>query len=898
MLNAIEAADLGYWNLDPATNQFICNARTKSLFGLPDQEDVNLDIAVQSIHPQDRQRVVSTIQQALSHHNDGKYYCEYRIIHPVTERMTYLKAKGQAFFQDGNAYRMSGIVMDITQQKEEEVLVVQSEERLQTALRSAVTGYWDYNIPDDTTIASDELRKLLNIQPEEDFTYQTFLSRVHEQDRAYVAEQNENVLRQLDGQLELDIVFRTLPVDQKAPQWLRSKGRLHTDAEGKPVRLTGIIQDVTKEKLAQQEVVYQKAVLEAQNEAIPGGILIVDSQGEIISYNRQYVDIWKISTSLSLLQSNHMDIIRLYVMKLVDNPEEFFNNIKDVYEQFSNGLPIITTLPWSELHLTDGRVIERHGKAIIDEDGTYYGWTWYFRDITQDKKAQDMLRQKEEQFRTLANSISHLAWMVTADGWTYWYNDRWYDYTGTVFDEVEGWSWEKVNHPDHAERVLAFVKEAYQKDEPWELTYPLKSRDGSYRWFLTRAYPVKDKDGVVLSWIGTNTDIHKQLETEKALQQSEELLRQVSDFMPQIVWATNADGYHDFYNKRWYEFTGLTYEQSRGMKWSEVLHPDDYERTWQVWNQSLQTGQPYQVEYRMRRYDGEYQWLLARAFPLWDDSGTIVRWFGTCTDIHEQKLASDLLEEMVAARTQELKGSNDNLRKLNTELEQFNYIASHDLQEPLRKVRIFADRIRNAEFDTMSPSSQGIFDRLTESAERMATLLKDLLDYSSIQRKEVTQQVDLNEVIQDVQHDLELVILQKQAVLHHDKLPQVRALRMDMHRLFYNLIYNALKFSKDAEPPQVHVSYRTVPASAAQAMGLDMPSDCHYIRVADNGIGFEQDYADKVFELFKRLHGRQTYPGTGVGLALCKKVVQNYDGRIWAIATPGEGATFHILLPV
>ncbi|GHB79510.1 PAS domain-containing sensor histidine kinase [Persicitalea jodogahamensis] len=522
------------------------------------------------------------------------------------------------------------------------------------------------------------------------------------------------------------------------------------------------------------------------------------------------------------------------------------------------------------------------------------GMNIFVSDITNNKK----IEEGQTQFLTMVNAIPQLGWMADREGYIHWYNDRWYEYTGTTLEEMEGWGWQKVHHPEHVDRVVAYATESWQQDDPWELTFPLRGKDGNYRWFLTRVFPVKDSAGKVQQWIGTNTDVHDQVKAEEVLKQSEAQLRQMSDFMPQLVWTTDATGYHDFYNERWYEFTGLTYQETKDTGWAKLLHPDDVDRTWQIWNHSLKTGERYETEYRMKRADGEYRWLLARATALTNEAGETIRWFGTCTDIHDQKVANDTLEQKVAERTHELETANEHLRSVNDELQQFNYVASHDLQEPLRKIKIFSERIKLLDFENLSSASQGSLDRIMDSVDRMSNLLKDLLDFSSASREDLFTRVNLNEIIVDIQSDLELLIAQKSATLDVADLPTIEAIPLQMHQLFYNLINNAVKFAIPDRKPLIRISCMALTGKAIEQLRLSRKKKYFQLTIQDNGIGFEPQYAEKIFELFKRLHGKQSYPGTGVGLALCKKVVENHLGRIWAESEYGKGATFHVILPL
>lgn len=264
-------------------------------------------------------------------------------------------------------------------------------------------------------------------------------------------------------------------------------------------------------------------------------------------------------------------------------------------------------------------------------------------DITARKSAETALGQSESIWRTMADAIPQLAWMTDREGWIFWYNQRWYDYTGTTLETMQGWGWRDVHHPDHVERVVARISECFAAGTPWEDTFPIRGKDGSYRWFLSRALPIRDESGAIMRWFGTNTDVTGQFEVEAALRESEAKFRAIADAMPQMVWSTLPDGFHDYYNARWYEFTGVPVGSTDGEGWNDMFHPDDQQNAWTRWSHSLATGEPYDIEYRLRHHSGQYRWTLGLALPIRDDEGRITRWFGTCTDIHATKEAAEAL---------------------------------------------------------------------------------------------------------------------------------------------------------------------------------------------------------------------------------------------------------------
>jgi len=247
----------------------------------------------------------------------------------------------------------------------------------------------------------------------------------------------------------------------------------------------------------------------------------------------------------------------------------------------------------------------------------------------------------------------------------------------------------------------------------------------------------------------------------------------------------------------------------------------------------------------------------------------------------------------------ELEQKNIELQKMNKELQSFAYISSHDLQEPLRKIQTFASRIIEKDKDTLSENGKYLFKRMQLSAERMQLLIDDLLAYSRTHHLEGDfEKTDLNIIIEQVKHELGEELLQKNAIINADKTCEVNIIPFQFKQLFYNLISNSLKFSKPGKPVAITIKNEYVNGKALEGENFkDDNTYCH-ITYSDNGIGFDQQYSEKIFELFQRLHGRSEYPGTGIGLAIIKRIVENHRGIITAKGELGMGATFNIYLPV
>ncbi|MFA5296863.1 MAG: chemotaxis protein CheB [Lutibacter sp.] len=268
----------------------------------------------------------------------------------------------------------------------------------------------------------------------------------------------------------------------------------------------------------------------------------------------------------------------------------------------------------------------------------------------------------------------------------------------------------------------------------------------------------------------------------------------------------------------------------------------------------------------------------------------------------EQKLKtfSEELETQVIERTASLKKSNEELKQTNIQLDQFVHVASHDLQEPLRKILTFSMRLQDKHKDEMSTEVKFYLSKIEDASSRMTTLIQDLLNYSRLlQHEKLFSTTDLNKTVKNILNDFELLILEKKAKIKIAQLPTVDVIPLQMNQLFYNLISNALKFSKKNVPPVITITSRTLSEKQIEKYPAFNPSMTYYeIIIKDNGIGFEQQYAKQIFTIFQRLHDKEIYIGTGIGLALCKKIIENHHGEIFADAKENKGASFHVILPL
>ena len=292
-------------------------------------------------------------------------------------------------------------------------------------------------------------------------------------------------------------------------------------------------------------------------------------------------------------------------------------------------------------------------------DGTVIGVSVVAEDVTERKRAaavlaakEEALRESEARFRELADNMSQMAWTADPAGRRTWYNRRWLDYTGATLEEMLGWGWQQLHHPDHLDRVLRRFRRSFESGTLWEDTFPLRGRDGQYRWFLTRAVPIRDQSGEIVRWFGTNTDVTDRVEAENALRESEARFHELADNMSQFAWTADATGWIYWYNKRWHDYTGASLEEMQGWGWAKVHHPDHVDGVVQRIRHSFESGTPWEDTFPLRGRDGSYRWFLSRAMPIRNDDGDVVRWFGTNTDVTEQIEAENALRELNATLEQ------------------------------------------------------------------------------------------------------------------------------------------------------------------------------------------------------------------------------------------------------
>lgn len=601
------------------------------------------------------------------------------------------------------------------------------------------------------------------------------------------------------------------------------------------------------------------------------------------------------------------------------------------------------------------------------------------------------VRENEQRLSALIQATTAVLWTADAQGSFVVPQASWENYTGQRWPEYAGSGCLAAIHPEDRRRVEEAWLAGVRSSQPYQVEARLwHAAGGQYRNTICRAAPVRNSDYSIREWVGTFEDVHQRWLAEENLRSSNEALRESEDHFrhtvelnPQIPWTATPDGKLEDFSSQWLALTGLTRQEAFTGGWLQAPHPEDLPSLRERWAHSIRTGEPFDLEHRLRRADGSYRWVRTRARPRRDSDGRIVRWYAYTEDIDDRKRAEielrrakrqvdnilasiresfialdhqwrfTYVSDRVVARTgrsreeligqklwdvfpearesgfwdgyhrcmqerapvrfestypemgglfevhayptdegicayildvTERKQNEEALRKANAELEEFAHVASHDLQEPLRAVHIFTELLlKRFPVDDPDASLYGGFIR--QAVVRMVELIHDLLSYSKIIHtdRSIRSTADLSVSLEQALQALRARIHETGALVTSDRLPVVQGDSALLTQVFQNLLSNSLKYRRDQLPPEIHI-------------GAEPEREHWVIAVRDNGIGFEQQYAERIFRLFQRLH-RDQYPGTGLGLAICQRIVQRCGGRMWAESKPGEGATFFFSLP-
>lgn len=501
-------------------------------------------------------------------------------------------------------------------------------------------------------------------------------------------------------------------------------------------------------------------------------------------------------------------------------------------------------------------------------------------------RSEQALQQRENELRLITEAIPQQVWTALPNGELDYSNQRWRDFTGKTLEQLQAHRWAGIVHPEDLARVEKLWNHAVQTGCEYESQARWLARGGEYHWILQQALPLRDQEGNIVKWYGSNTDITDYIGAREAFKESELSFKTLADTVPQIVWTSRPDGWLDYYNQRWFEYTGMTREESQGWGWEAVLHPEDVQMCLDTWRECLRTGKKYQVEYRLRHgSDGEYRWHLGLAFPLRNHKGEIIKWFGSSTDIDNQKRVEaelwNALEQQQAACTA--------AEKANRIKDEFLAVLSHELRTPLNPILGWVQLLKTHRLDA-AKTAQAI-EIIERNTKLQVELIEDLLDVSRILQGKLTLNVCKINLVKTISAALDSISLASAAkeitieTMLGENVGEITGDSARLQQIIWNLLSNAVKFTSPGGKVEVRLEESNYMAQ---------------IQVSDTGKGISPDFLPYIFDYFRQEDSSITrkYGGLGLGLAIVRWLVELHGGTVKASSLgEGHGATFTVRLP-
>lgn len=803
---------------------------------------------------------------------------------------------------------ISGIIVtatEVTEKVEARRKTELNEQKLNIIIEASELGTWELNVKTREAKYSDRYLEIIGGYTKPvTLTHDELLAHLHPDDMDVRNKAVKDAIATGYLTYEARVIWK-----DKSVHWMEGKGKVFYDANGDAEKMVGTIRDITQERLHNMELEESEKRYHNLIYSSPSAIGILYGENHTIAIgNDAILEIW--GKGNEIIGKNYFDAL----------PELAAQGYKEIFDEvYKTGKPFYSIETPVEI-LQNGKMNLKYYNFLLYAQKNIHGEVVGIGIIATEVTSQALLNLKiqesEKKFRLLSDSMPQNIWTADTEGNLNYFNKSVIEYSGLSLEELKEKGWLDIVHPDDRQENIKRWMNSITTGKDFLFEHRFRRHDGKYRWQLSRAIPQKDGDGNIKMWVGTSTDIQDQktfadeLERQvkertkelnllnEILQQSEEryhlMVEEVQDYA--IIYLTK-EGIVENWNKGAEKIKGYKADEIIGKSFENFYTEEDRKSHLPQYllQQTTKYGRYSQEGWRVRK-GGTPFWASVVITAIHNDEGEVIGYSKVTHDLTTKKEAEDKLKLNAA----ELEQKNQELEKMNKELQSFAYISSHDLQEPLRKIQTFSNLIIDKEFDNLSENGKDKFRRMQNAAQRMQTLINDLLAYSRTNNQDVIlTKTNLNDIIDDVKEDLKEEIFQKNAIIEVDKIEcDIDIVPFQIHQLLFNLVSNSLKFSLPHIPTVIKIKSEIKKGTDLGNKELiDKIEYCH-ITFSDNGIGFDQQYSEKIFEVFQRLHGKETYQGTGIGLAIVKKIIDNHKGVITAKGELGKGATFDIYIPV
>jgi|GEM_PF-3129820 PAS domain S-box len=886
----VSAAGLGLWDLDPVNKTVHWDEQCRRLHGIDTNTDeIPYDDVMKYIHPDDRDVVNAAVSRALSPGNKSEYSIEYRV--PTADGNTrWLHAQGTVFFDDeGKPHRFSGATRDVTATVTDHKRMQAAETHLNVAIDAAGLGTFQVSYATGKLTYTPELARILTGDATDGVDRETFIKYLHPADtqkraRAY------DVLKKT-GTLAYTARFIW---NDGSIHHVKVTGQNILGADGTPTSFAGVLQDVTDDtELAVQQQKLLSLVSKSHDMMAVANMsnqvnYLNDAGKELLGIPDTF-DITLLNTRDFYLGQEYTRIMRT-ITQAMDTEGQWRGMIKLRHFVTGEEIPCLADYQL----ITDRNTGQAIGKSAT------------MRDMRPEIQAREAMLNSEQRFRNLVldspmavaimrdkNMVIEVANKAILRAW---------GQPASVIGKplLEGIpELKNQEFPQLLEAVYNSGVPYYGTEAKATVQDNGKDIDRYYNFVYT---PVREPDGNVSGVMVIAIEVTDTVRARKSIEEMKANLESAISLAELGTWSYDVIGDQITFSERAYDWLGL----QPGASLEDVLntvHAEDREHVTRALGSAMiaDGDHSYEAEYRViNTHTGYTRTLHALGKAYFNEKREPYRIAGIAQDITLQRDIENELKRQVSMQTQSLQDANIDLARVNSDLEQFAYVASHDLQEPLRKISLFSDILMNRYSDGLNPTALSYLQRIISSAARMGTLIRNVLDFSKLHtREDDFEMVDLNTTLTAVQEDLELAIHDKNIQVKVNPLPRVRAIPLQMYQLFFNLVGNATKFTRaDVQPVIFITKGEPVTRDLIRKLKLDTKQNYTSIVVKDNGIGFKQEFAEQIFAIFQRLNTREQFEGTGIGLALCRKIANEHGGEIYATSREGDGAEFHVVLPI